>query len=97
MKHTPGPFTIHDHGQTIGVHIRSEKRHWSLAVVHSTNGCSDPQLDVKENEAFANAALFAAAPDLLEACKEALETIGKYEYPVTADILMKAIAKAATE
>ena len=41
-----------------------------------------------------NARFIAAAPDLLEACKEALETIGKYEYLVTADILMKAIHKA---
>ncbi len=64
-KHTPGPWTL------LGSEIRSSDR--GVALIkweHARYG--DPARGAVEAEDRANACLIAAAPELLEACKEAL-------------------------
>jgi hypothetical protein len=83
-EHTPGPWkniALSVYGPDI-----IDKRSKPIAKVGGKTFC------LGEAEVFhANARLIAAAPDLLEACKEALE---KSHDPVVEKILMRAITKA---
>lgn len=110
-KHTPGPFEadgtqVYDRdGYEIvdcrGVHLHRDhdgnKGHWaSVPGSHR---------DVSDEEAAANAALFAAAPDLLAACETILfplkqmptPRLGEWNWPALAELARKAIAKATRE
>ena len=71
---------------------------WKNIVVNDANGntlvaCAGSTLE----EAKANAALFAAAPELLDALVDALEVIGswgEYGYPAWAERAKETIRKA---
>lgn len=64
MKHTTGPWKVHEWETTVGTdfyHIRSEQRHTDLiATIHRW------QRHINKKEALANAKLIAAAPDMFE-------------------------------
>lgn len=87
MKHSPGPWEIEQntYGPIKGdVRIvMSDPKGWEIAKI-----TSDPFV-------MANARLIAAAPDLLSACKDAVETLLKgMDEQEAVDVLEKAIAKA---
>lgn len=91
-KHTPGPWSAFiwnknaPHIITIGIPYSDGDAH--LCKID----CS-----IKTDENKANARLIAAAPDLLRACKMALETIkhaALEEFNIPQDYLERAIAKA---
>lgn len=85
-QHTPGPWTAH------GTVVNQEGERFEYPV--ATTGISP----VPTEEAFANARLIAAAPELLAACQRALTVLCEYDFdPYTdaGDILRAAIAKAA--
>lgn len=75
-KHTPGPWTVRDHGKdmnsesNIYVHVGGEKNYGNpiLKVVMGGHGA----LNSDNDSLIANAKLIAAAPDLLEAIQCAL-------------------------
>ena len=88
MNHTPAPWTakeLFDDDESLGIAI-VEGRH---EVAHISS--------IGEQD-FDNAALIAAAPDLLEACIEALNLFDNYpdcyEAIGTLELLQAAIAKA---
>lgn len=93
-KHTPGPWTV-KRGDG-----RYAYRHYIEAHVYSTptviSGrdqiaqCTAGEPNAAENEA--NARLIAAGPELLDACKQALDLFEDDEG--IAQVLMAAIAKA---
>jgi len=66
MPHTPGPLRVRDR-----FYIGVEGDPFSLAEVKSCN--TVPASDVETHEA--NARLFAAAPELLAACKMAIKVM----------------------
>jgi len=73
--------------------------HYRLAVIDWDEGKPNPYT-ITERAARANAALMAAAPDLLEACKSALALINistEYAGMATAQELQRAIQQAAGE
>lgn len=91
-KHTPGPWTLSnrmcpDRGE--GFFWVSAERTLHLMVAPCPEG-----FVFGENEA--NARIIAAAPELLEACKLALEQINANDYR-TRDTIRAAIAKATGE
>jgi hypothetical protein len=69
MKYTPGPWRILPEYHTA---INSGKKH--IAMVNFFKS-SDKETCVDEEEHKANAQLIHASPDLLEACKETVNTI----------------------
>ena len=94
MKHTPGPWRVESANRQnffFGI--------W--AQVTKTGSMEIARVSGLAEFDRANANLIAAAPELLEACKEALaefEWIGPREATsVSQDILTKAIAKAEGE
>lgn len=85
-KHTPGPWTFD------GQHRRVSK---NMAVIcHVGDLCTDSQWEQDR----ANARLIAAAPDLLSACRIALEAIKDAHHGISTDdreaTIEQAIAKA---
>ena len=77
VKHTPGPWKVSDGGRSFGITIRNEEDA-ILADVHDRlDGVNNAERYV---EALANAALIAAAPELLEAAKQAFEWIAAQDY-----------------
>jgi len=87
MEHTKGIWKI-KHTQNV---FSETGRLVASCSGHQQN--FDEAQNTAENEA--NARLIAAAPDLLEACKEALSIIEKYsDVPVHIFALKEAIAKA---
>jgi hypothetical protein len=86
-EHTPGPWTTYQpHGHVL---VTSERRSDNLCRL-----LGSPEWDWSELKA--NARLIAAAPELLEAAKQALDALNKHEgIPSEAsDKLASAIAKA---
>jgi hypothetical protein len=65
-KHTPGPWQIEEH-ETSPCRIRANNNGWDVADVFSTDHPTGQ----------ANAALIAAAPELLEALRAMLENPNK--------------------
>lgn len=76
--HTPGPWVVDEYAiperSGSALYIRSDERHWAICVAHETAGCTAAWRDVSAAEARANARLIAAAPQMLEALREALPT-----------------------
>lgn len=97
-KYTPTPWELCPAKRPNAYHITSESRHWSVACSLETVGCSNPDKDIPDQEALANAHLIAAAPELYEALAELLDAIGGRE---STDIFCKsavaALAKARGE
>jgi hypothetical protein len=101
-KHTPGPWSFLEEGRT----EEEGNRGRPLTVCGGPGGSEDlvnvysrddATVSIVREEAIANARLIAAAPELLEACEEALGTLNGAEialpgYVVSA--LERAIAKA---
>ena len=81
-KHTPGPWIAHKR------HIAAANGGIGLAVVHVNDDIVDAQTT------DANAALIAAAPDLLSAARKALAAWTGDGPPIVLDELRAAIAKA---
>lgn len=86
-KHTPGPWKVVNFDGNVSSEIRAENG----VMVGNPYGPAGRWAEVRE-EHEANANLIAAAPDLLEACKEAYRIIHNDAY--VNDLLKKAIAKA---
>jgi hypothetical protein len=99
-KYTPGPWTL-GNGQ---VRVRTEEdeqgRTKLIAECYTTNQSIRYPYDFEEREA--NAQLISAAPELLEALQELLESIPIYPVPLSIknDTIRKArlaIGKATAE
>jgi hypothetical protein len=92
MTHTKGPWEAEEvdisKNMVIGISSTTKKTDCHIAVCFATNQ------DFNNPEIIDNARLIAAAPDLLEACKVALEN---NEDRITANLLRAAIAKAEGE
>lgn len=69
MNHTPGPWPIEG------------LRPWDKDIVIPGPGVWVDYDDVNHEEAMANAKLIAASPDLLTACKIALDALGEDRTP----------------
>jgi len=73
MKYTPGPWNKTEDKLTQQYYIA---RPYGKSVLHIANVTKeDIGYGISEEEYHANASLIAAAPELLEACKEALEAL----------------------
>ena len=70
-QHTPGPWVVGPVDDTVVTHLGADGRRYEVAAVEGDYNDPD-QWPVME----ANARLIAAAPDLLEAAKQALWHIG---------------------
>lgn len=90
MSHTPGPWKAESNGE-----INSTVEPWGAVATVEANSLGRRRITIAEAEA--NAALIAAAPDLLAACKAML---AKFDHSpldkvsVAADMARAAIAKA---
>jgi len=107
-KHTPGPWWLSPARNALGVVLGGPTRpmhHGGTTVGQIASACSQEWM--KSGELEANAALIAAAPDLLEALKAAVECgmvpissaseggAAKHSiHVVVADQIRNAIAKA---
>lgn len=93
-KHTPGPWEVervnsdYPHDICLGYDIPGEGCPILIATVFS----DEDDAPISVTEANANARLIAAAPDLLEACRRALDAVDRDT--VEWDILSTAITKA---
>jgi hypothetical protein len=75
-QHTPGPWIVTDRGSNGGTTIRTTKGDLSaVARIYYAAPYFGKMEEDSEANRQANAALIAAAPDLLEACKVALGTL----------------------
>lgn len=89
-QHTPGPWFADTENCGGGMSIKTAD---GTSIGH-TAAVRDPSYtEIRTPEAIANARLIAAAPDLLAACKEALELLSHVGGP-TCGKLKAAIAKA---
>ena len=70
-KHTPGPWEVRNSGNVQGRNARCEIVKEGQALLATMAGLGE--ID------YANARLIAAAPDMLEACKECLEFMLKWD------------------
>lgn len=98
-NHTPGPWENMEHSDVV-----MSQSGWVVAQGGPIGGSRPP-----DNEAFANARLIAAAPDLLEACKATLNEMRQMHehhhphcsngcpYAEIRDSARSAIAKAEPE
>ena len=95
MKHTPGPWMVNDQ-PSIYPYVTAPSREGGPHRITLAN-CPHPADAFHVHERDANAHLIAAAPEMLEACKEALRLIrnqtGNWQLG-TEDMLERAIAKA---
>jgi hypothetical protein len=93
-KHTPGPWSV-DAVPGLPVYINAGDD--GLRPVADINGLEDGiNNDARREEQMANAALIAAAPDLLEACKGLRATIERLlpERDLMSQITQKALIAA---
>ncbi len=92
--HTPGPWTYYTTPQLNGCPIIGSSRGLMVAMLsHSVN------YESQSATAFANARLIAAAPELLEACRDALVALrlSAKEFVPEQAAIEAAIAKATAE
>ena len=96
-KHTPGPWR-QSTANPNAVNKDGEKCAIGIATAHGTDDSNYAAFFPSTDEARANARLIAAAPELLEACIEALSLFDNYpacwEAIGTYEVLNNAIAKA---
>ena len=100
-EHRPGPWKIGAHADeltVIPITVSSEERWpWRIAAVYKNDPDLLPEYD---GEAYANARLIAAAPDLLAACKGMVAAYRRDSFATLDDrreefiACMDAIAKA---
>lgn len=92
-KHTPGPWKYD------GMWSLVMAGKYEIAAIHAARFAEDTKKRKRLDESQANARLIAAAPDLLEACKEALLWIETPTRPwaATADLIRAAIQKAESQ
>jgi hypothetical protein len=108
-KHTPGPWEVtkDNLGVCVGLNVflhpeeprrmteeECEKEEIDPCDDYSIADCSGGILARPSEECEANARLIAAAPELLEACKEALKNCDGRTQPTLTRKLSQAIAKA---
>ena len=86
MAHTPGPWTVS--GISGGQIYKSNYPYSATFVADCNSSITDD--DMQKD----NARLIAAAPDLLIACKAALNDRRYADWPGVADLLIAAIARA---
>lgn len=93
MKHTPGPWKIHDEGNTYPLEIFPAAGGTLIASV--TKAANGPA-GITQEVGRANASLIAAAPELLELLKQFVSDIEERDpiYPTWIDAARAAIAKA---
>jgi len=101
MSHTPGPWFA---GGMSDIFAEcQEDEEGPIASVHDRDGTATDEDPIQES--FANAALIAAAPELLEACKRLEKAIQSYretgaiyltEWMACQEQAQAAIAKATT-
>ena len=96
-KHTPGPWKmaeIEDDTKNL-THMIVAEYNETLLITYAL-----PPTDIVD-EFYANAKLIAAAPELLEACQDALDyfkvVFGEDTHSVLTDTLRNAISKAGAE
>ena len=85
VKHTKGPWAV----SSSTLIVNSEAQ-----IVANTIPVVVPGLDIPIKEAIANARLIAAAPELLQACREALIIVEDESYTDEIEMLKTAIKKA---
>lgn len=104
-KHTPGPWTVTGHGAGEGM-ISHQTGHVAFTAfpwnVEESRDDGESWIDMRERtqpdrsklraEKLANAHLIAAAPELLDACKQA--AVLHEDDEGIAQVLLAAIAKA---
>lgn len=93
-QHTPGPWKCSTYGQRISIDTENnEVGIWGIAHI---NPDGDGRNGIPSASNRANARLIAAAPDLLEILKEALDVMGTWDdaEPGWATTARAAIAKA---
>lgn len=95
MDHTPGPWGLYGSKEPTRGFAEAAPSLSVGSVEHTEPIC---RVHGYLHDVEANAALIAAAPDLLEACKAALENIERYGSGYCSDnvmeVLTAAIAKA---
>lgn len=75
MKHTPGPWKFRQkRGNNIYEHI-VHNEHYKIIAFLDAEGASGPSEYEKANEVKANAALIAAAPEILANLKELIDAM----------------------
>lgn len=95
FKGTPGPWSLNRHGAVVGGKFHEYANGSAQSQVAMVVGSRE----VVEQEMKANAALIAAAPELLEAlkdCVRGLEHIASQLFPDTLERAHAAIAKATS-
>lgn len=89
MKHTKGPWKLHDSKQVIA---------WDSLAQESSTICFIGSCDTSEEEDLANAALISAAPDMLDVIFDAYDLIkNELGYGEVTDKLEAVIKKAKGE
>lgn len=108
-KHTPGPWEVQPNAwdQGASIAIVSPANGWKVAIIQYDEDIqivNDPDMETvkRHPQEMADAHLIAAAPDLLQACKDALNDItqtvnydeGDSQTLATVKALQDAITKA---
>lgn len=95
MSHTLGKWEIYDK-TSVFAYNKSTHNHFGINIYGGChcNKCKNEIATQEELEA--NARLIASAPELLEACKEALNVLEEFGYGTTGEAIKvkQAIAKA---
>ena len=92
--HTPGPWVV-EHGESLSIRdVATDSRLCTLNWLKGRHGLAGR---LSDEEVSANALAFAAAPDLLEACRAAEEWLeGWASAEPYLSVIKAAIAKATT-
>ncbi|MEM1224586.1 MAG: hypothetical protein AAGJ40_02755 [Planctomycetota bacterium] len=77
VVHTPGPWSTDGTGE--GLRVVTDRQNATVCRMSWLAGRQGMGGRRKDREVFANARLVAAAPDLLKACKDALQGIQNYQ------------------
>ena len=89
-KHTPGPWQTKQILMDVEIGAETEQGHMSVAWVHIGQGAELEEV----KSALTDASLIAAAPELLEAAKAALDQLPQFPGDCPYSRLRDAVAKA---